>query len=171
MKTFIYMAVLGIIIMMLDQPSINAQTASEMEYDNKVIIPGDYGVDMICLNNWVAPQIGNSIGNTVPGVCKGKEISNLSLAAISAKNSDDKLEQIRLLLEKISSNLEMAVAENKKSIAVQNRLADDYLREIIVDKFDGLPPETLANKQVKEALNRLKQDILEAFKKRGVANQ
>jgi len=170
MKTLICMIVLGIIVMIL-HPSVNAQTSPVMEYDNKVIIPGDYGDDTICLNGWVPPQTGNLIGSSVPGACKGTEISAMALAAISAKTSADKLEQIRLLLEQLNSNLIKALPENKKSSAEKDRLTNDALRELIVERFDALPPEALANRQFKEALNKLEQDLLEAVKKRTGVSQ
>lgn len=153
------------LVVLLFSTRTYAQTAPVMEYENKGIIPGDYGGDTICLNNWVPPQSGNTIGNSSPGVCNGVEISALALTAISSKNSSDKLEQIRVLLEQLNNNLTKVVSENRRLNKDHDRRENVALRELIDEKFDALPVEVVANKQIKEILNKLRQDLLESIKK------
>lgn len=145
----------------MDLPPTHAQGNQIQRYDGNIILPSTFE-DLICLGNW----------NEELGRCEGAAVSSGALAAISAAKSADRLEQIRLLLNSINNKLSentQALIDLRKSFELQDIPATQSLREAIITRFDTVPEGVLTGDSVREELNRLRDDILEAVERRNPA--
>ncbi|MBI3803442.1 MAG: hypothetical protein HY282_06735 [Nitrospirae bacterium] len=143
-------------VSMIEVSSLEAQNLEA--YDGKVILPSTYG-DLICFENW----------NADARRCDGSSISSGGLAALSALRSADTLAEIKTLLESMNKNL---AANTDAMLHLQTSLdrraipANESLVGAINDRFDAIPAGILKNDAVKEALQRLREDILKEVAKR-----
>ncbi|MDA8241850.1 MAG: hypothetical protein M0Z67_15985 [Nitrospiraceae bacterium] len=134
------------------------------------------GGTRICLGTWVPPR---SVG--LAGECEGEIMTFSQLSAVSNKQSVDRLDQVVLSLEAIDqkmainneqiSRLINATVSTQASIDRQVSQAGDFLRGAIARRFDALPKELLSNESFKEALSKLKADILAEVEKKFPARQ
>ncbi len=119
----------------------------------------------VCIGRWIP-----STDVALPGVCDGQVFGLPQLAAISAKQSVDRLDQLLFALNSIDQKLAVsndqitqlikAAVNTQTSIDRQVRQGGELLREVISRRFDELPKEILENDLFKEELARLKEDIL-----------
>ena len=152
MKTFFPIAIFVCTFLSLKAPSANAQSDQIQNYEGMVILPSTYG-DLLCLGNW----------NSDLKRCDGPAVSSGALAAISAAKSVDKLEQIRLLLDKMNNGLSantQALLNIQKSVDLQKRPAKESIKQAITTRFDAIPSGILTDDSVRNEIERLKQDIL-----------
>lgn len=158
MKTLLSIAIFLFASLNLNVLSAQAQGNQIQTYEGTVILPSTYG-DLICMGNW-----NNDLGR-----CDGPAVSSGALAAISAAKSADKLEQIRLLLDKINNGLSantQALLALQKSLDPQNRPAKESLDEAIAARFAALPAGILSDDSVRKEIEQLKKEILLEVSKR-----
>lgn len=158
---FLFSVVLAFMLLNLNPPSMHAQSNPIQQYDGNIILPSTFE-DLICLGNW----------NAEMERCEGSAVSSGALAAISAAKSADRLEQIRLLLNSINNTLfenTQALIDLRKSFDLQDAPATQSLREAIITRFDAVPTGILTEDLVKEELDRLRNDILEAVERKNPA--
>lgn len=119
----------------------------------------------ICVGRWIP-----SADVALPGVCDGQIFGLSQLAAISSKQTVDRLDQLLLALYSIDQKLAVsndqitlliqAAVNTQTSLEQQVRQGGELLREVINRKFDDLPKEILENDLFKEELAKLREDIL-----------
>ncbi|TAJ99837.1 MAG: hypothetical protein EPO39_16395 [Candidatus Manganitrophaceae bacterium] len=152
MKASILVAMFAFAFLISDVPSARAQTPPPPQnFDGKVILPSTFG-DLICLGGWDAESRR----------CNGAQVSSGGLAALSAMRSAEALERIQALLDTMSKTLSEnteAVLSIENSIEQQNRQAGESLRQAVAKKVDAVA-ETVDDDSVKEALQKLKNDLL-----------
>ncbi|MDC4205993.1 MAG: hypothetical protein MPW14_00875 [Candidatus Manganitrophus sp.] len=158
---FSFLVIWTFLLSSVDLPATHAQSNPIQQYDGNIILPSTFE-DLICLGNW----------NAELERCEGSAVSSGALAAISAAKSADRLEQIRLLLNSINNKLSentQALIDLQKSFDLQNAPATQSLREAISTRFDAVPTGVLNDDSVKEELDRLRKDILEAVERKNPA--
>ncbi len=119
----------------------------------------------VCLGRWIP-----SSDVALPGVCQGQLVDVAQFAAISARQSAEKLDQLLVTLSSIDQRLAVsneqlnrlieATVNTQASIDQQARQAGEFLRDTISRRFDALPEEILSNDAFRGELTRLKEDIL-----------
>jgi hypothetical protein len=166
MKILFYIAAIWVAVIVAGTSSAQGQTVGE----GYTFITGERG-PQICVGRWIP-----SADVALPGVCDGQMFGLSQLAAISAKQTVDKLDQLLLALASIDQKLALnndqtalliqAVADTQTSIEQQVRQGGELLRDAIARRFEDLPKEILANDLFREELTRLKEDILGEVEKR-----
>lgn len=161
MKFLFSMMIFVFTLLSINLSSTHAQGNPIQQYDGNIILPSTFE-DLICLGNW----------NAELERCEGSAVSSGALAAISAAKSADRLEQIRLLLNSINNKLSentQALLDLRKSFDLQDAPATQSLRDAISTRFDAVPTGILTEDSVKEELDRLRNDILEAVERKNPA--
>ena len=152
----------GLLLTLISVQPVIAQSPPVTAYDDKVIIPGQIGGEVICMNDWIPPREGNSIGDSTPGICKGDAVSAIGLAAISASNSAETLEQIRVLLDQINRTLAAngkLLNDIQQFLKTQNHPEGESLDRSIERDIDALSRKILNNDEFRKAIEKLKEDI------------
>ena len=128
-----------------------------------------YG-QQVCIGRWIPSTTGAQ-----GGTCEGEMIGVQQLAAISARQSLDKLDQLVTVLSSIGDkmdvsndqlNLLIQVTANAQQ-AMQN---NEALRRAIARRFGALSLELTENEAFREEISSLKKDILAAVEKRYPTN-
>ena len=152
MKIFFPIAIFVCAFLSQTPPPANAQSDPIQNYEGMVILPSTYG-DLLCLGVW----------NSDLKRCDGPAVSSGALAAISAAKSVDKLEQIRLLLDKMNNGLSantQALLSIQKSVDLQSRPVKESIKQAIAARFNAIPSGILTDDSVRNEIERLKKDIL-----------
>jgi hypothetical protein len=120
---------------------------------------------LVCLGRWVPSR-----DVALPGVCEGELVDINHFNAVSSRLTSDKLEQMLLALSSLDQKLAINNEQIKQLIDVnvktqtsideQVRQVSDLLRETITKRFDGLTEKILEDDSFKEAIEKLKEDIL-----------
>jgi len=170
MKTLICVTTICLVFFIVGASSVQSQT---QVFGGYTFIRGGTGTS-VCLGKWIPSR-----DVALPGVCEGQIIDVDHLAAISAKMSADRLDQLLIALTSIDKKLDInnyqtqqlieATVDTKTSIDRQVRQVSELLREAIIERFDvlfdALPEEILSNDLFKEELTKLKEDILKEVEK------
>ena len=170
MKKLIYVTAIWLVFFIVGVPSVQSQTEMLGGY---TVIRGGTGTS-VCLGRWVPSR-----DVALPGVCEGQVVDVDYLAAISAKQSADKLDQLLSALTSIDQRLAINNDQVQKLIEVnvntQNSIdqhvkqVSELLSEAIIERFDvmfdTLPEEILSNDLFEEEFTKLKKDILKEVEK------
>ncbi len=151
-------------------------TASPAEsQDDYTFIATNRG-NQVCVGTWIPPREAG-----LPGTCEGQIMTYAQFSAVSGRQSVDRLDQLLVSLESINEKMAInndqigklvdATVNTQNSIERQVRQSGDFLRETIARRFEALPKELLSNESFKEALSKLKEDILAEVDKRFPARQ
>lgn len=145
----------------------SAQSQAEEGY---AFITSERG-PQICIGRWIP-----STDVALPGVCDGQIFGLSQLAAVSSKQTVDRLDQLLLSLNSIDQKLALnndrlalliqATVNTQASIEQQVRQGGELLRDEIARRFNDLPTEILANDLFKEEITKLKEDILGEVEKK-----
>lgn len=165
MKTFRFAAICIVLFIVGALPvRSRAQTA-----EGYTFLSGSSGAQ-VCMGNWVPSR-----DIALPGVCEGLLVDVAQFTAISARQSADRLDQLLSTLTSIDQKLAVnndqisrlidATVNTQTSIDQQTGQVGELLKETIASRFDALPEELLANNAFKEALAKLKEDILREVEK------
>jgi hypothetical protein len=128
-----------------------------------------YG-QQVCIGRWIPSTTGAQ-----GGTCEGDMIGVQQLAAISARQSLDKLDQLVTVLASIGDkmdvsndqlNLLIQVTANAQQAAQNN----ESLRRTIAQRFGALSLELTENEAFRAEISSLKKDILAAVEKRYPTN-
>lgn len=124
----------------------------------------------ICIGRWIPSK-----DVALPGVCEGQVMSVSQLAALSAKQTVDRLDQLLLSIGAIDQKLSLsndqmnslveATVNLQSMIEQYSRLVSEFLREAIIQRFDELPKDVVNNEILKQELEKLKADILKEVEK------
>lgn len=166
MKTLICVTTMWLVFFIAGASSVQSQTQVVEGY---TFMMGQSGLQ-VCLGRWVPPR-----DVALPGVCEGQVVGVDQLSAISSRLSADRLDQVKRALDSIDQKLAVnndqlkqlieATVDTQTSIDQQVRQVSELLRETIIERFDALPEELLANDLFKEELIKLKEDILKEVEK------
>jgi hypothetical protein len=170
MKKLICVTTICLIFFIVGASSVQSQTEILEGY---TFIRGGTGTS-VCLGKWVPSR-----DVALPGVCQGQMVDVNHLAAISAKQSADKLDQLAYALNLIDQKLAINNDQFQQLIKVtvntqtlidqQVRQFNELLREAIIERFnvlfDTLPEEIFSNDLFKEEFKKLKKDILKEVEK------
>ncbi len=170
MKTLICVTTIWLVFFIVGASSVQSQT---QVFGGYTFIRGGTGTS-VCLGRWVPSR-----DVALPGVCEGQMVDVDQLAAVSAKLSVDRLDQLLIALTSIDQKLDVnnyqiqrlieVTVETKTSIDQQVRQVSELLRDAIIERFDvlfdALPGEILSNDLFKEELIKLKEDILKEVEK------
>lgn len=159
MKTLICIMALWLVFFIAGTSSAQSQGG-----EGYTFITSERG-PQICVGRWIPPT-----DVALAGICDGQVFGLPQLAAISAKQTVDRLDQLLLALASIDQKLAVsndqivlliqANVNTQTSIEQQVRQGGELLRDAITRRFDDLPEEILANALFKEELTKLKEDIL-----------
>jgi hypothetical protein len=166
MKTLICVTTILLVFFIQGASSVRAQTQVIQGY---TFVRGGTGTS-VCLGRWIP-----SSDVALPGVCEGQMVDVNQLAAISSKQSADRLEDLIYALSSIDQKLAVnndqiqklieVTINTKNSIDEQVRQVNELLSEAITERFDALPEEILSNDKFKEEITKLKEDILKEVEK------
>ena len=170
MKTLICVTTICLVFFFMGASLVQSQTEVLEGY---TLVRGGTGTS-VCLGKWVPSR-----DVALPGVCQGQMVDINYLAAISAKQSADKLEQLIYALNSIDQRLAInndqfqqlikATVNTQTLIDQQVRQFNELLREAIIERFDvlfyTLPEEILSNDLFKKEFKKLKEDILKEVEK------
>jgi len=170
MKTLICVITIWLVFFIMGVSSVQSQTEVLEGY---TFIRGATGTS-ICLGQWVPSR-----DVALPGVCKGQMVDVNYLAAVSAKQSADKLDQLLSALTSIDQKLAInndqvqqlieVTVNTQNSIDQQVRQSGELLREAIIERFnvvfDTLQEEMLSSDLFKGEFTKLKEDILKEVEK------
>jgi hypothetical protein len=166
MKTLICVTTILLVFFIPGASSVRAQTQVIQGY---TFVRGVTGTS-ICLGRWIP-----SSDVALPGACEGQMVDVDYLAAISAKQSADKLDNLLFALSSIDQKLAVnndqiqklieVTVNTKNSIDEQVRQVSELLSEAITERFDALPEEIMSNDKFKEEITKLKEDILKEVEK------
>ncbi|OGW38752.1 MAG: hypothetical protein A2Y97_05880 [Nitrospirae bacterium RBG_13_39_12] len=166
MKTLICVITICLVFFVVGASSVQSQTQVFQGY---TFVRGGTGTN-ICLGTWVPSR-----DISLPGVCEGQMVDVDQLAAISTKQSADRLEQMLFALSSIDQKLSFnndqiqklieVTVDTKTSIDQQVSQVSELLSEAIIERFDVLPEEILSNDKFKKEIVKLKEDILKEVEK------
>ena len=166
MKTLICVTTMWLVFFIVGESSVQSQTQVVEGY---TFMMGPRGLQ-VSLGRWVPPR-----DVALPCVCEGQVVGVAQLTAISSRLSADRLDQVIRALDSIDQKLAVnndqvkqlieATVDTQTSIDQQVRQVSELLREMIIERFDALPEELLANDLFKEELAKLKEDILKEVEK------
>ncbi len=143
--------------------------ASAWSQEDYTPIATVYG-QQVCIGRWIPSSTGAQ-----GGTCEGELIGVQQLAAISARQSVDRLNQLLTALYSISDkmdvsndqlNLLIQVTANAQQAAQNN----EALRRTIAQRFGALSLELTENEAFREEISSLRKDILAAVEKRYPTN-
>jgi hypothetical protein len=166
MKTLICAAAIGLLLFVVGASSAQSQV---QVVDGYTFIRGVSGT-LVCLGKWVPSR-----DIALPGYCDGETVDINQLTAISSRLTADKLDQVLNALysldQKLATNndqIKQLIETNVKtqaSIDEQVKQVNDLLSEKIIERFEALPKEILANDLFKKEIEKLKGDILKEVEK------
>jgi exonuclease VII small subunit len=161
MKKILCYAVFSLSFFVAGVSAVHAQT---QELGGYTFIKGETS-SQVCLGTWMPPT---DVGK--PGICEGQVVDVSQLAAISSKQSVDRLDQLVLSLSSIDQRLAVSndelqrlveiTAGTQASLEQQVQQVGELLKGSIASRFDEMPKEILSNALFKRELERLKDDIL-----------
>ena len=139
--------------------------SSALSQEGYTFVADAYG-QQVCIGRWIPSTVAAK-----GGVCEGEMIGVPQLAAISARQSLDRLDQLITVLSSISEKMDVSndqlnllinVMANAQ-LAAQN---NEVLRRAIVQRFAALSLELTDNKVFREEISSLKEDVLKEVEKR-----
>jgi hypothetical protein len=142
-----------------------AFASSAWSQEEYTFVANAYG-QQVCIGRWVPSTTGAQ-----GGICEGDMIGVPQLAAVSARQSLDKLDQLVSVLSSMSDkmdvsndqlNLLIEVTANAQNTAQNN----EALRRAIAQRFGALSLELTDNKAFREEISSLKEDVLKEVEKR-----
>lgn len=158
MKTLRYATVILLVFFI-------ACASSAWSQEEYTFVANAYG-QQVCIGRWIPSPTGAQ-----GGVCEGEMIGVPQLAAISARQSIDRLDQLLAVLSSISekmdvSNDQLNLLINVMANAQQTAQNNEALRRAIAQRFAALSLELTDNKDFSEELSSLKEDVLREVEKR-----
>lgn len=167
MKTLICVAAILLMLFVANVSTVQSQT---QDIEGYTVFSGAMG-PQICVGKWIP-----STDPIMPGVCDGQIVGISQLAAVSARQSVEKLDKLLLALNSIDQKLAInndqifmllkATANppvspgSPGSIDQQLKQVGELLREAVSQKFDELPDKIMANDIFNREITSLKKDIL-----------
>ncbi len=132
-------------------------------------IKGETG-SQVCVGTWVPPS---SVGK--PGDCEGELMDVAQFSAVTATQSIDRLDQLVNSLSSIDEKMAASNAQLQRLIDVeldmltlldqQSAQSYEQLRAAISSKFDAAPTEFRSYRAAREAIKKLREDIMKEFDK------
>ena len=124
-----------------------------------------YG-QQVCIGRWIPSSTGAQ-----GGTCEGELIGVQQLAAISSRQSLDKLDQLLAVLSSMSDKMDVGNDQLNRLIEVtasaqQAAKNNESLRRAIDQRFAALSLELTEDKTFREEISSLKKDILNEVEKR-----
>ena len=163
MKTLCYVTAIGLALFIASATPAQSQ-------EDYTFFANAWG-SQVCLGSWTPPSDSNPYG-----VCEGQMMGVPQLAAISAKQTVDRLDQLLTAFESVDEKLDInnkqvsqlieATYDTQTAINRQVKQVSEFLRETIKQRFDAIPTEILANKAFLRELIKLREDILQEVEKR-----
>ena len=152
-------------VMMLFLGSVSTAQSQTQDLEGYTIFSGSLG-PQVCVGKWIPSK-----DPVMPGVCEGQVVGISQLAAVSARQSVDRLDKLLAVLnsidQKMSINNDQIFMLLKASNAPvssgavdqQLRQAGDLLRDAISQRFAELPDEMLTDELFGKELETLETDI------------
>jgi hypothetical protein len=153
-----------IIIVIVSAAPIGSQA---QEAEGYTFLSGSAG-PLVCVGQYTAPS-----SSDVTGVCQGQLFGLQQFSAVSARQSVDRLDRIAAALEaideKLAANNEQLqllteVTANKETDMVKNEIG--LLSEAIDQRFEAVPEDLIADSRFRQALDKLKSEIMAEVEKR-----
>jgi hypothetical protein len=122
----------------------------------------------VCIGQYRPPSSSN-----VTGFCDGQLLTVGQFSAVAARQSADRLDRIAAVLEAIDEKLAASnqqlqllteVSANAQAGAARSEI--ELLNNAIAERFESIPEEVIVNSAFREALDRLKADIMSEVEKR-----
>lgn len=161
MKTFVCAAA---ILLVLSGVSVSTVLAQTQDIEGYTVFSGSLG-PQVCVGKWTPSR-----DPIMPGVCDGQVVGLSQLAAVSARQSVDRLDKLLLVLNSIDQKLAVnndqifmllkATANPPVALDQQLRQVGELLREAISQRFGKLPEEMLANELFGREIENLEADVL-----------
>jgi hypothetical protein len=148
----------------------SAQYRGTQDFEGYTMLGSPSG-QQVCLGRWVpSPDVA------LPGTCEGRLVDVAQFTAISAKMSADKLDQLITILESIDQKMSISndlsgklletAIKTQTSMDQQVSQSEDLLLSAIIERFDGFSEELLKDDKFRQALTKLKEEILKDVEKR-----
>jgi hypothetical protein len=167
MRTLLRGAVLWVAFFVAGTPPAWSQG---QDIEGYTFIQGTSG-GLVCLGTWTPSR-----DVAMPGTCDGPLVDVAQLTALSSRQSADRLDQLVSSFASIDQKLAAGNAQlerlievtvnNQISVEQQVKQAGEALSDAIARRFDEFPEEMVANDLFKEALARLKENILREVDRR-----
>jgi hypothetical protein len=140
-------------------------TSSAWSQEGYTFVADAYG-QQVCIGRWIPSTVAAK-----GGVCEGEMIGLAQLSAISAKQSADRLDQLLSVLSSISDKMDVSNEQLNLLIQVtanaqQTAQNNEALRRVIAQRFAALSLELTDNKDFREEISSLKEDVLKEVEKR-----
>jgi hypothetical protein len=140
-------------------------SSSAWSQEGYTFVADAYG-QQVCIGRWIPSTVAAK-----GGVCEGEMIGLPQLTVLTARQSLDRLDQLLSVLSSISEkmdvsndqlNLLIQVTANAQQTAQNN----EALRRVIAQRFAALSLELTDNKDFREEISSLKEDVLKEIEKR-----
>ena len=158
MKTLSFAGILWLALVLMSAP----QAWSQEDYTPVATVYGQ----QVCIGRWIPSSTGAQ-----GGTCEGSLIGVQQLAAISSRQSLDRLDQLLTVLSSMSDKMDVGNDQLNRLIEVtanaqQAAKNNESLRRAIDQRFAALSLELTEDKTFREEISSLKKDILNEVEKR-----
>jgi hypothetical protein len=164
MRAPVFIAAISLVFSIFGTSPARSQT---LEMEGYSIVAGTQG-PMVCMGNWVR------VSPLQTGLCDGPLVDVPQFAAISARQTADKLDLLLEVLTSIDDKLTVSNDEMKelvKATTVGSRASTEQrvkevgelVRRDVVTRFDALPGKIMANEELVKLREAIVGDIEQLY--------